>query len=141
MKNKRYQNLSPMSFPLIFVIIRVLQSLCTFVGLSRSLHIYCSSSFVLQSLCICIHLFVVQSLLHMSYSSSSLHICYISFSNLLYARSFLLCNSNDGGNGMGAGGSQRRRASDGSTFLLSFFFMTTKDDGREQWVRMYMDET
>ncbi len=38
------------------------------------------------------------------------------------------------------GGSQRRRGSDGSTFLLSFLLHDDEDDGREQWVRMYMDE-
>jgi hypothetical protein len=39
------------------------------------LHICCSSSSILQSLCIFINLLVLQSLLHMSCSSSSLHMC------------------------------------------------------------------
>ncbi len=61
-------------------------------------------------------------------------------SNLLYARSFLLCNSNDGGNGMGGRGKPEKKSQRWQHLFAVFLLHDDEDDGREQWVRMYMDE-
>jgi len=47
-------------------------------------------------------------------------------SNLLYARSFLLCNSNDGGNGIWGEEAREEEAAMAAPFCCLFFFMTTR---------------